>query len=349
MEPSSIVAVRKLSRSFGKFQALRDVSMEVHRGEIHVLLGHNGAGKTTLIRILLGLIKATAGFADVHGLDAWKAREGRLARQKTGVLFEPNALYEDLTALENLEFFARIYRMDLQRWLERVSELLVSVKLYDRRHERVVKWSAGMKRKLSIIRAIQHLPKLAILDEPTAGLDVQSRANIRDAIQKFQSDNLAILIASQDLAEVQRVATHVTLLRSGVVLYAGSIEEFYSQAALRRFHGSPEAVSNFTQTLPFEIELVREEADVLGASVVVRVKDHNLKTIAPSGIGRNARAAGRHLPGDGQKLKPENAKCGLTLELFFGGSTERIVERCGTRRRRSSLFLFWVGLWLLRC
>ncbi len=258
--------------------------MEVRRGQIHVLLGHNGAGKTTLIRILLGLIKATSGEAEVHGFDAWQAREGLLARQQTGVLFEPNALYEDLTALENLEFFARIYRMDLGRWLERVSELLVAVDLYDRRYEKVVKWSAGMKRKLSIIRAIQHLPKLAILDEPTAGLDAQSRANIRDAIRKFQSDNLAILIASQDLAEVQRVATHVTLLRQGVVLYAGRIEGFYKQAALRRFHGSPEAVTHFTKSLPSEIELVREETDVLGAAAVVRVRASNAKPLSPAGL-----------------------------------------------------------------
>ena len=141
-----------------------------------------------------------------------------------------------------------------------------------------------MKRKLSIIRAIQHLPKLAILDEPTAGLDAQSRANIRDAIRKFQSDNLAILIASQDLAEVQRVATHVTLLRQGVVLYAGRIEGFYKQAALRRFHGSPEAVTHFTKSLPSEIELVREETDVLGAAAVVRVRASNAKPLSPAGL-----------------------------------------------------------------
>ena len=132
MDVEPVVSVRQLSRSFGKFQALRDVSMEVRRGQIHVLLGHNGAGKTTLIRILLGLIKATSGEAEVHGFDAWQAREGLLARQQTGVLFEPNALYEDLTALENLEFFARIYRMDLGRWLERVSELLVAVDVMKR-------------------------------------------------------------------------------------------------------------------------------------------------------------------------------------------------------------------------
>jgi ABC-2 type transport system ATP-binding protein len=270
-EQTSILSIRNVSRAFRNVQALNGVSFEVGEGQVHVLLGHNGAGKTTLIRIILGLIRATSGSVSVAGLDTWKTRGGRQTREKVGVLFEQDALYEDISAMENLELFSRIHRLHHQTWRNRAEDMLTSVGLYDRRHERVGKWSAGMKRKLSIIRALQHQPQLVVLDEPTAGLDVQSRGKIRDAIDRCRSQNTAFLIASQDLAEVQRVASHVTLLRRGKILYSGTIAGFYAQARLKRFHGSTEALKSFLGSLPAGTELVREEQDVLGDAALIRI------------------------------------------------------------------------------
>jgi ABC-2 type transport system ATP-binding protein len=276
LTPNPVVRVRGLSRSFGRRQALCNVSIEVDAGQVHVLLGHNGAGKTTLFRILLGLIKPTAGTAEILGFDTWKARDGILARRHTGALFEANALYEGLTALENLELFARIYQMNRDCWLKQVESLLTGVDLFDRRYEKVVRWSAGMKRKLSIIRAVQHAPRLVILDEPTAGLDAVSRAKIRECILDFRSKDSAVMIASQDLAEAERVATHVTLLRLGALLYSGTFSGLYAKASLKRFHGSPQAVSEFILSHPCEMELLREERDIVGAAALVRVSQPNM-------------------------------------------------------------------------
>lgn len=279
------LSIRNVSRNFKTLRALRDVSLDVEAGQVHVLLGHNGAGKTTLIRIILGLIRPTSGTVSLFGEDPWRNRSRRGMRQRLGVLFEPDSLYEDISAWENLEFFARIHRLDLAKWEEATKQLMEQVGLYDRRHERVVKWSAGMKRKLAILRALQHQPEFVLLDEPTAGLDVQSRGRVRDAIQHFRGRQTTFLIASQDLSEVQRLATHVTLLREGRSLYSGTLAGFYRAARLRRFHGSVEDVRNLLRDLPRGVELVREESDLLGAAVVLRLgRDVDPETIRPVGL-----------------------------------------------------------------
>lgn len=283
--PEPRLTVNSVFRSFRRLKALKDVSLQIDEGQIHVLLGHNGAGKTTLIRILLGLIRPDSGTVRVFGEDPWRNRSREGIRRRLGVLFEPDALYEDISAWENLEFFARIHRLELAKWQSEATEMLKQIGLFDRCHERVVKWSAGMKRKLSIMRALQHHPQLVILDEPTAGLDVQSRGRVRDTIHQFRNRNTTFLIASQDMSEVQRLATHVTLLREGRALFSGTIAGFYAAARLRRFHGAVDAVQRLTGQLPPGIELVREEADLLGAAVVLRIcTEAGLESLRPQGL-----------------------------------------------------------------
>jgi len=271
-EPA-LCSVQNVSRQFKDILALNQVSFEVLPGQVHLLLGNNGAGKSTLIRILLGLIRASSGIAQLHGLDVWGAKEGRLARQKTGVLFESNSLYLDMTAWENLEYFAKIYRMDSHGWKKIAKELLTKLEIYERRNEAITKWSAGMQRKLAIIRALLPSPQLIILDEPTAGLDVHARVNIRKTIKEFQSKNVGFLMASQDLSEMERVITHLTLLRNGVVLFSGTTRRFHDESKLRRYHGPDHEIQDFLQSMPDGVELVRKETDLVGSSILVKFNE----------------------------------------------------------------------------
>lgn len=273
MHERPIVVLDRVTKCFGQFVALKEVSLVVRPGEIHVLLGHNGAGKSTLLKLLLGLIRPTNGSVSINGLNAWDQKQGRQAREKTGVLFEENGLYLDLSAWENLQLFAKIYRLEEKGWEERANELLDVMGLKHRKDDTIENWSAGMKRKLAIIRAIQHQPNLVLLDEPTAGLDVSARNSVRNSIKKIRDEKMAIVLASQDLAEVQRVATHVTFLKNGCPLFSGEIKELFLQSGLRKFQGTVQSVSRLVKDLPKNFEIVRKDALLVGESVLVRTKE----------------------------------------------------------------------------
>lgn len=283
-----IVTVSNASRRFGQLQALNDVSLQLFPGQVHLLLGNNGAGKTTLIRILLGLIKPDEGGIDLFGADPWDLETGTEARKNVGVLFEANSLYHDLTAIKNLEYFAKIYKMPSDSWLDDANKLLSRVGLLDRCNEKPTNWSAGMQRKLAIVRALLHRPSLVVLDEPTAGLDVDSRLGIREVIQDAKANGVALLIASQDLAEMQRMVTHVTLLCDGVALFSGNIQDFLTSSRLKRYLGSDEAVQAYAHSIQNDGEIIRQELEANGSSILVRFREGCAATQLPPGLMETA-------------------------------------------------------------
>jgi ABC-2 type transport system ATP-binding protein len=221
--PPAIVA-RGLTRDFPGVRALDDLTLEVPRGAIFGFLGRNGAGKTTTIRLLLGLIEPTKGEALVLGHDP--VRVSAAVRKRCGVLLEHAGLVDRLTATDNLDLYGRIWRMRRDMRARRTEELLRRVGLWDRRDDRVRNWSRGMKQKLAIARALMHRPSLIFLDEPTAGLDPVSAAELREDLLRLASrERVTVFLTTHNLAEAERLCDLVGVVREGRLLSVGSPAE----------------------------------------------------------------------------------------------------------------------------
>jgi ABC-2 type transport system ATP-binding protein len=221
---SPAITVEHLSRSFGRVQAIDDVTFTIAGGEVVGLLGHNGAGKTTTIRVLNGLLRPHAGEVRVGGLDP--ARSGAEIRARTGVLTEQPSLDERLTAAENLRFFARLFGVDPARISTRVGELLERFELGARAADRVAGFSRGMKQRLALARALLHDPELLFLDEPTAALDPVAARGVHDLILGLAGDTRrTVMISTHNLVEAQRLCDRVLILRQGRLIAAGSPRE----------------------------------------------------------------------------------------------------------------------------
>jgi ABC-2 type transport system ATP-binding protein len=174
---NAAIRTENLTRDFGKIRAVDNLTMEVPAGIIFGFLGPNASGKTTTIHLLLGLLEPTSGRVEVLGFDTRTHADE--VRGRSGALLEHSGLYEQLSAEDNLEFYGRAWRMSTEERRSRIQELLTHLDLWDRRKERVDKWSRGMKQKLAMARALLHRPPLVFLDEPTAGLDVVAAAALR--------------------------------------------------------------------------------------------------------------------------------------------------------------------------
>ena len=226
------IRVSGLVRDFPKVRALDRLTFEVPRGIVFGFLGPNGAGKTTVIRVLLGLLDPTEGSTEVFGLDP--RLHGGEVRAQAGALLEHNGVYERLSALQNLDFYARAWRMPGGERQARIRELLSQFGLWDRRDEPVGGWSRGMKQKLAIARAVLHRPPLVFLDEPTAGLDPVASASLRDDLVKLaQQEGVTIFLTTHNLAEAERLCALVGVIRKGQLL------DFGAPQALRAARGAP--------------------------------------------------------------------------------------------------------------
>lgn len=229
------VAIRTagLTRDFGDLRAVDDLSLEIKTGTVFGFLGPNGSGKTTTIRLLLGLIAPTSGQAEVLGFDP--QRDGDEIRLRTGALLEHTGLYERLSAEDNLEFFARIWRIpDLER-KARIQALLTHLGLWERRGERVGQWSRGMRQKLAVARTLIHRPQLIFLDEPTAGLDPVASAALRDDLAALaEIDGVTVFLTTHNLAEAEKICDQIGVVRNGKLLAVGQSDELRREATGRQ-------------------------------------------------------------------------------------------------------------------
>jgi ABC-2 type transport system ATP-binding protein len=211
------VAIRttNLGRRFGSLWAVRDMSLEVHQGEVVGLLGPNGAGKTTTVRMLTALIEPSEGHATVDGFDVAMAPEA--VRARVGILTETPGLYEKLSAIDNLDFFGRLYGLDQATVAERIERYLRLFSLWDRRDEPAGTFSKGMKQKLAIARALLHEPSVVFLDEPTAALDPEAAFIVREAIEALRRAGRTIVLATHNLDEANRLCDRVAFVRGGLL------------------------------------------------------------------------------------------------------------------------------------
>jgi ABC-2 type transport system ATP-binding protein len=198
---------------YGATVALQGVSFRVEEGELFGLLGPNGAGKTTLMSVLSGLLTPTAGQVRLGGRPM-RAHDGRLKRA-IGIIPQDLAIYNELTARENLRFFGKLYGLGGSELRERAEEVLRAVALADRADERAAGFSGGMKRRLNLGVALMHRPRLLLLDEPTTGVDPQSRNHIFEEVRRLNAEGLTVIYTSHYMEEVQTLCRRVGILDHG--------------------------------------------------------------------------------------------------------------------------------------
>lgn len=211
-----VIKVSNLTRKFNGLTAVDSISFDMDSREIFGLLGPNGAGKTTTINMLCTLLKPTSGEAVVSCCDV--TREPTRVRREIGIIFQDPSLDDRLTAEDNLRFHGYLYHMNHQEIEKRILEVLTLVELYDRRRDFVRKFSGGMKRRLEIARGLLHCPKLLFLDEPTLGLDPQTRAHIWDYILKMRNETgLSIFMTTHYMQEAE-VCDRIAIIDHGKII-----------------------------------------------------------------------------------------------------------------------------------
>jgi ABC-2 type transport system ATP-binding protein len=223
-----MIRVENLVKVFGDFKAVDNISFEVHPGEIFAFLGPNGAGKTTTIKMLTTLLRPTSGSLTIDGLDP--THKQAEVRQRFGIVFQDPSLDADLTAYENMDIHGVLYHVPRKQRGERIERLLNLFELGDRRNTLVKQFSGGMKRRLEIARGFLHTPKILFLDEPTLGLDPQSRNQLWTHVKHLnQTEGVTVFLTTHYMDEADRVAQRIGVIDHGRIVAQGTPAELKQQ------------------------------------------------------------------------------------------------------------------------
>ena len=274
-----MLRIEHLTKNYGSFPALRDLSLEIPDGALHGFVGPNGAGKTTTMRILATLMKPTSGTAYVDGTDV--VREGQKARRLVGYMPDFFGVYDNLKCWEYLDFYARCYRIGQTERKRMTRQLLELVQLADKENEYVEALSRGMKQRLCLARSLIHDPKLLILDEPASGMDPRARAEMKGILRTLREIGKTVMISSHILPELAEMCDSLTILDHGQLVFSGSVEalsdkmngnapleirltdgcgEENMEAAVRCLKELP-AVAGILQEEPFLLQVRLKEGD----------------------------------------------------------------------------------------
>ena len=223
-----MIQVQNLVKTFGSFTAVNDVTFNVAEGEIFAFLGPNGAGKTTTIKMLTTLLQPTSGAIRLNGLDP--RTHQHQVRQQFGIVFQDPSLDGELTAWENMEIHGVLYHMSRKQARLRSEELLKLFELWDRRKEQVKKFSGGMKRRLEIARGFLHTPRILFLDEPTLGLDPQSRNQLWSHVKRVnENEKVTVMLTTHYMDEADRVAHRIGIIDHGKLVTQGTPQQIKDQ------------------------------------------------------------------------------------------------------------------------
>ena len=225
-----MINIEKLTKVYGEVKAVEDLNLVVHPGEIFGFLGPNGAGKTTTIRVLTTLTKPTSGHAWVNGLDVLK--ETLKVKETIGVVQQHLSLDRDLTVRENMELHARLHHLKSSGRRQRITELLDYVELTTQSNRIVENLSGGMKRRLMVARALIHRPKLLFLDEPTVGLDAQTRRRLWELIRHMNHDGTTVFLTTHYIEEAEALCGRVGIIHQGHLIALGSPLELRQRLGL---------------------------------------------------------------------------------------------------------------------
>jgi ABC-2 type transport system ATP-binding protein len=218
-----MIEAHQLGKTFGDFQAVRGIDLEVRPGELLALLGPNGAGKTTTVRMLGAILRPSSGQARICGLDV--VTQAQTVRGKVGLLTEYPGLYGRMAAIEYLDFFGGLLGLDPTARRERADLLLRQFGLWEARGRKLDGYSKGMKQKIALVRALIHDPPVLFLDEPTTAMDPQSARTVRDAIGELRQADRSILLTTHNLAEAEILADRIAIISGGRIIALGSFAE----------------------------------------------------------------------------------------------------------------------------
>ncbi|KAB3530340.1 ABC transporter ATP-binding protein [Alkaliphilus serpentinus] len=224
-----VVNIKNLVKRYNELLAVDNVSLSIKEGEIFGLLGPNGAGKTTLINTILGLTRFDEGSIEIFEKD-FKKHEYDI-KKEIGIVPQDLAIFEDLTAYENVDYFGRLYGLKGNLLKERIEEALNFTGLQERKKDFPKKFSGGMKRRLNIACAIMHHPKLIIMDEPTVGIDPQSRKMILESVKKLNKMGSTVIYTSHYMEEVEEICSNITIIDHGRIIAKGTKEELKAMIA----------------------------------------------------------------------------------------------------------------------
>ncbi len=269
----TILDVRNLVKRYGSTVAVAGVTLAVNEGEVFGLLGPNGAGKTTLLSIVSSLLAPTQG--EVHLLGQKLTRWRRHMRSSIGIVPQELAIYEDLTARENLTFFGRLYGVSGEELRRRVDRTLDTIGLADRQRDRVSTFSGGMKRRLNLGAALIHKPRLLLLDEPTTGVDPQSRNHIFEEVRRLNAERVTIIYTSHYMEEVQTLCSRIGIMDHGRLIACDTL-----QGLLRKLSGVVRfRVPQMTDYLRERVEKLPESELVAGDDNSYAIECKDVKTV----------------------------------------------------------------------
>ncbi|HAA01031.1 MAG TPA: export ABC transporter ATP-binding protein [Flavobacteriales bacterium] len=223
-----MISVRGLTKRYGEFAAVDHLNLRVEKGEFYSLLGPNGAGKTTTINMLNTLLDPSEGSVSINGLSLNADRNS--IRRQIGVVPQEISLYDELSAFDNLRFFGSLYGITESLLRVRIHHLLEEFGLIDRMNEKIKHYSGGMKRRINIASALLHQPALVFMDEPTVGIDPQSRNNIYEAIQRLRKDGVTILYTTHYMEEAERFSDRIGIIDHGTIIAEGTLAQLYTRA-----------------------------------------------------------------------------------------------------------------------
>jgi ABC-2 type transport system ATP-binding protein len=225
---TNIIEVKSLTKKFKEFVAVDNISFEVEEGQIFAFLGPNGAGKSTTIKMLTTLQAATSGEININGFNPTENKDG--VRRSFGIVFQDPSLDDELTALENMQFHGVLYKVDPKIRNKRIEELLKFVELWERRNDLVKKFSGGMKRRLEIARGLLHHPKILFLDEPTLGLDPQTRNHMWNYIRDInKKEKMTVFFTTHYMEEAERMAQKLAVIDHGKIIAQGSVKKLKTE------------------------------------------------------------------------------------------------------------------------
>jgi ABC-2 type transport system ATP-binding protein len=232
MSSKPVISARNVVKTFGDIKAVRDISFEVQAGEIFAFLGPNGAGKSTTISMLTTMLRPTSGHLSLNGHDVTRDQDS--ARKSFGIVFQDPALEEELTAYENMKVHAVLYSIPKDEQAGRIEELMKLVDLWSRRDSYVKTYSGGMRRRLEIARGLMHHPKILFLDEPTLGLDTQTRNLLWDYVKKLSdSEGMTIFFTTHYLDEAEAVAGRIAIIDHGQIIATGTSKQLAKQTGTK--------------------------------------------------------------------------------------------------------------------
>jgi ABC-2 type transport system ATP-binding protein len=264
----NILNIQELRKNFGKLEAVKGVSFSVEKGESFSLLGPNGAGKSTIISMMTGLYPPTSGSIHITGVDVTK--NPKQAQKSIGVVPQEIALYESLSARENLKFWGRMYDLSGKALDKAVDEVLEIIGLTDRSKDKINTFSGGMKRRVNIGAAILHKPVVLIMDEPTVGIDPQSRNHILNTVKSLNQNGMTIIYTSHYMEEVEYLCERIGIIDHGELIACGTLRELRETIGDRsRINISMDKETPIHLDTTSLIENLVKEKDV-------RIKDHLL-------------------------------------------------------------------------